>query len=428
MASAIVSLGCGGYNLGVVQSGWWSVGRRLSQPEKGILALLGLLTLLACVAWGAVGAVYVFLGAGVSDVRILSPPSGIIVAEGETLVVHAVSTGRGLVRSELLADGAVAGSLSSPLVAGVTNWSITHSWHAQPQGQHRLSVRVFDLSGGVVESLSLVVAVPPPGDIVFSSNRTGNYEIFAMRTDGREPAPITSGSGQIRQPSCASKDLLLFTSAVGGGTDIWRMELQTGERSNLTASLGGDRWPRWAPDERSIAFVSDRFGPGQLFLMKSDGSEPSQLTRGEFPVEQPSWAPDGSALVFAAQIDGNWDIYRVSADGRTITRLTEDPSEDSQPAWSPRGDEIAFTSNREGNQQIYIMRADGTAQKRITAFPSGAEQAQWSPDGEWIVCATYTGSDERLDAREIYIMRRDGSDQIRLTDNAFDDTEPDWCE
>ncbi len=428
MASAIVPLGRGGYNLGVVQSGRWGVSRRLSRPEKGILALLGLLTLLACVSWGAVVVVYVFVGASVSEVQILWPPRGIIVAEGETLVVRAVSTGRGLVRSELLADGAVAGSFSSPGVGGASDWTITHSWQAQQQGHHRLSVRVFDLSGGVVESLSIVVAVPPPGDIVFSSNRAGKYEIFAMRTNGREPAPITGGPGQVRQPSCASEDLLLFTSAAGGGSDIWRMELQTGERSNLTASLGGDRWPRWAPDERSIAFVSDRYGPSQLFLMKSDGSEPSQLTRGEFPVEQPSWAPDGSALVFAAQIVGNWDIYRASADGRTITRLTEDPSEDLQPAWSPRGDEIAFTSNREGNQQIYVMRADGTAQKRITAFPMGAEQARWSPDGEWIVCATYTGSGEPLDAREIYIMRRDGSDQIRLTDNAFDDTEPDWCE
>jgi Tol biopolymer transport system component len=74
------------------------------------------------------------------------------------------------------------------------------------------------------------------------------------------------------------------------------------------------------------------------------------------------------------------------------------------------------------------MGADGTAQKRITAFPSGAEQARWAPDGQWLVCTTYTGSGERLNAREIYIMRRDGSDQICLTDNDVDDTEPDWCE
>jgi hypothetical protein len=40
----------------------------------------------------------------------------------------------------------------------------------------------------------------------------------------------------------------------------------------------------------------------------------------------------------------------------------------------------------------------------------------------------YTGRGSGLDSREIYLMRRDGSDQMRLTDNAFDDTEPAWCE
>jgi hypothetical protein len=404
------------------------VGKPTPQPGIGTLVPLGLV-LVACLASSFLVLTYVLLGAGVSQVLISSPPTGYVVAEGEVLIVHAESSGRGLIKSELLVDGVVADSVSSSRPAGLTDWSVAYAWRAQPVGLHRVRVRVFDISGGVAESSSVVIGVPPPGGIVFSSNRTGTYEIFAMQSDGRELAPVATGTGQRREPACGSEQRLLFSrTGDGGGSDVWLSQLDAGRESNLTASLGGDRWPRWAPDGGSIAFVSDRYGSSQLFLMGPDGSGQLQLTQEDFAVEQPSWAPDGSRLLVAANSGGNWDIFSTSLGGPSLTRLTEDPARDEQPAWSPRGGEIAFVSNREGNQQIYVMNADGTGQRRITAFPSGAEQPHWSPDGDWIVCVAYTGQGNGLDAREIYVMRRDGSDQMRLTDNLFDDTEPDWCE
>ena len=403
--------------------------RRKPRPENGILILLGVLSVLVCLALGSLVVACELRNAGVSHVQILAPPNGTIIARGETLAVHVASAGRGLVRSELVVDGEVVDSVSSPRVGGLTDWSITHSWQAEQLGQHRVSARVFDLAGGATESASLVVAVPPPGGIAFSSNRTGAYQIYTMQTDGLGLAAVTTGPEQKREASCRAEGLLLCTATTDvGASDIWLLELETGERLALTSGLGGDRWSRWAPDATAVAFISDRYGPSQLFIMNPDGSGQVQVTREEFPTMQPSWAPDGSAVLVAADREGNWDIFSVDVDGGSFTRLTSDPGDDLEPAWSPDGDEIAFTSNRDGNQQIYIMKADGSAPQRITAFPLGAEQPRWSPDGEWIVCVAYTGRGERLGAREIYLMRRDGSDQMRLTDNAFDDTEPDWCE
>jgi TolB protein len=412
-----------------VQAGWRGVRKPIPRPGIGILVLLGLLFALVCLALSVIALTYVSVGAGASQVSILSPANGFIIAEGETVVVHAVSSGRGLLRSELLVDGVVADAVSSPRIALVGDWSVSHSWHAELPGQHRLSVRVSAVSGGAIESRSVVVAIPPPGAIAFSSNRTANYEIYRMRTDGRQLTPMASGRGQEREPACGDQGRLLFTLvADDGGSDVWLLDLQTGRESNLTSSLGGDRCPRWAPDEGTIAFVSDRYGPSQLFLMNPDGSGQYQSTQEDFAVEQPSWAPDGSALLFSGHREGNWDIFTISSDGESATRVTEDPAQDWQPAWSPSGDEIAFASNRDGNQQIYVMQADGSGARRITAFPLGAEQPRWSPDGQWIVCVAYTGLGEGLNAREVYILRRDGSDQIRLTYDAFDDTEPDWCD
>lgn len=419
----------GGYNHHVVRVGRCVVGRRVPRPENGILALLSLLCVLVCLALGGLVAAGELRNAGVAQVQILEPPGGTVVSRGETLTVHVASAGRGLVRSELLVDGVVVASVSSPHVGGLSDWSVTHSWQAEQLGQHRVSARVFDLAGGARESRSLVVAVAPPGRIVFSSNRTGAYQIHTMRTDGLELGAVTMGPEQKREASCGAGGLMLYTATPDdGASDIWLMELETGERSKLTSGLGGERWSRWAPDETAVAFISDRYGPSHLFLMNPDGSGQVQVTREEFPTMQPSWAPDGSAVLVAAEMEGNWDIFSVDVDEGSFTRLTNDPGEDLEPAWSPSGDEVAFSSNRDGNKQIYVIKANGGAPQRITTFPLGAEQPRWSPDGEWIVCVAYTGRGERLGAREIYLMRRDGSDQMRLTDNAFDDTEPDWCE
>jgi len=404
------------------------VRKPLPHPGIGILVLIGLSFGLVSLVLAVLALTHASTGAGVSGVSIVSPANGFVLAEGETVVVHAVSTGRGLTRSELLVDGVVADSVSSPQIGPVGAWSVSHSWDAEIPGQHRLSVRVCAVSGGAVESRSVMVAIAPPGVIVFSSNREANYQIYRMRTDGRQLIPITSGQGQKHEPSCQDQQQLLFALvADDGGSDIWLLDLEIGKELKLTASLGGDCWPLWAPDGGTIAFVSDRYGPSQLFLMNPDGSGQVQLTQEDFAVEQPSWAPEGSTLLFSGHRDGNWDVFTISVRGERATRVTEDPAQDWFPAWSPSGDEIAFTSDRDGNQQIYVMQADGSGARRITAFPMGAEQPRWSPDGQWIVCVAYTGLGDSLNAREVYIMRRDGSDQMRLTFDAFDDTEPVWC-
>ena len=404
------------------------MGWRISRRELAIL-LLALLVVLVCLLGGALAAYYVFLEAGVSEVSIVSPPSGWIVEAGQPLVVQVLVTGRGLVRSELLIDGQAIDTVPSPRVAGGTVWSIAHAWFASPAGLHRLSARAIDSSGVATESRSVVVGVAPAGTIAFASRRTGSYEIYSMRTDGSELTCLTGGDGEKRQPSCATTGELLFALSSGGqASEICLLEPQATFAQNLTSSLGGDYWPRWAPEAQAIAFVSDRYGPSQLFVMDSDGGQQKQLTTEDFPLEHPSWSPDGSTLLVAGQREDNWDIFSISARDGGMTRLTDDVGRDLQPAWSPGGEEIAFASDREASWQIYLMQADGSDQRRITSFPRGAELPQWSPDGEWILCVAYTGQGTGLNGREIYLLRRDGSDPMRLTDNAFDDTEPTWCE
>src|ERR671936_41378 len=75
---------------------------------------------------------------------------------------------------------------------------------------------------------------------------------------------------------------------------------------------------------------------------------------------------ENGKIAFVSDRDGNSEVYVMDADGGNQTRRTNSPSADFSPAWSPDGQKIAFVSDRDGNREIYVMNGDGNAQSRLT--------------------------------------------------------------
>jgi len=74
-------------------------------------------------------------------------------------------------------------------------------------------------------------------------------------------------------------------------------------------------------------------------------------------VPSPSRSADGSLaarIAFVSDRSGNHEIYLMNADGTDVRRLTDDPAFDSAPSWSPDGAAISFPSDRDGNLEIYL--------------------------------------------------------------------------
>ncbi len=88
-----------------------------------------------------------------------------------------------------------------------------------------------------------------------------------------------------------------------------------------------------------IAFVSDRDGNAEIYVMDADGSNQTNLTNNPannpYLAPVPAWSPDGSKIAFVSDRDGNAEIYVIDADGSNPANLTNNPADDLFPAWSP---------------------------------------------------------------------------------------------
>src|SRR4029077_3227838 len=115
-------------------------------------------------------------------------------------------------------------------------------------------------------------------------------------------------------------------------------------------------------DGSAIAFVSERTGSRQIWLVDPDGPGYGPGLRpltGTRTNRFPSWSPDGRRIAFTSDRDGDENIYVMNRDGSAQTRITSSPGSARYPAVSPDGTRIAFRASR-GGQAIVTMNLDGS--------------------------------------------------------------------
>ena len=196
-----------------------------------------------------------------------------------------------------------------------------------------------------------------PGDdggdrIVYELN--GELQIYSIDAGTSRPVAITvpddglatrpsrvAAAGLIEDAELSPKGERALFVARG---DVFTAPIENGPTRNLTRSSSAhDKWARWSPDGRRIAYVSDATGEDEIYLVAQDGSgEPEQLTTGGQAMRYaPEWSPDGERLAFG---DKDGKLYVLEVDTREVIDVADEARGALRDyVWSPRGGYLAFS-------------------------------------------------------------------------------------
>jgi len=168
--------------------------------------------------------------------------------------------------------------------------------------------------------------------------------------------------------------------------DVFTAPIEKGPTRNLTQSSDAhDKWARWSPDGKQIAFISDRTGEEEIYLIAQDGSgESRQLTRGGQAMRYaPEWSPNGTHLAFS---DKDGKLYVLEIEKEKLAEVAEERDGQLRDyVWSPHGGHLAFTmTDPNGFRSIYIWTmADGET-RRVTGEMFNEYGPAWDPDGDYL--------------------------------------------
>ncbi len=198
-----------------------------------------------------------------------------------------------------------------------------------------------------------------------------DYDVFSARPDGSDLTRLTSTPGYDAE-SVYSPDgnQILFTSVRDGDLELYVMAADGNNPQRLTHQIGYDGGAFFSPDGSRIVYrahhpqdaeeiaeyqellAQNLVRPSimEIFVMDADGSNRRQVTRNGAANFCPYFHPNGHQIIFASNMDDptgqNFDLYLINDDGTGLERITFNETFDAFPMFSRDGSKLVFASNR----------------------------------------------------------------------------------
>lgn len=216
---------------------------------------------------------------------------------------------------------------------------------------------------------------------------------------------------------------IAFVSEKKGARELFVMDYDGHSSRQITSDGFLNLAPQWSPDRRFLVFTSYQSRTRQNIELVdlSTGKRSSLVSLSGLNIT-PMLSPDGTKLAFATSQDGNSEIYTMDMQTKALQRLTVHSAGDLSPSWAPAGKELAFTSDRGGGPQVYLMSADGSNVRRLTFDGDYNAAPAWSPRGNWI--AYVCRSEQRQ--YKICLISPDGQKRMQITSGQSIDDSPSW--
>jgi Tol biopolymer transport system component len=277
-------------------------------------------------------------------------------------------------------------------------------------------------------------AALPANQIMFDSDRTGNFEIFSVRTNGGRVVQLTDDPQYDSWSPRISPDrrtVLFYRSPEGvhdldpSAASLWAMAAD-GTGAVELRPPGLDGWvfqghAEWSPDQTQLVmFGGSRMNP-QVHITDALGQNPRAVTdRGGVNLD-PQWSPDGTKIAFvgcpnAVCWENDYEIYVIGVDGSGTRRVTVDPLRDQDPQWSPDGTRLAWLTAYGGAGagvwDVRIGDARGSGSTRLFGDTGITSRPEFSADGKYIFVHRIPPGGSAFD---VYRVRVDGSGVVGVT-------------
>lgn len=268
------------------------------------------------------------------------------------------------------------------------------------------------------------------GFIYFVSDREGNglTNIWRVPEAGGKADRVTSfKAGDVRFPAIsADGKVIVFEHDFG----VWKLDVASRKAAPLKFDIAAETQENLAEvrdfnsqaDDYDLAPSGRRIvvsTHGEIFTAPTDEGDLRQITDSSARDKDPGYSPDGKWVAFISDRSGREEIYIIAADGTgEPQKITDLDTLKFSFAWSPNSKEIAFTGS---DSKLRKYSVDSKQTSELSSSKYGNIGAPvWSPDGKWIA---YSKPDY-VRTSDVYLIPSAGGEERKATFDSFNDVNP----